>query len=485
MIKILSFLIIINLVKAQNFTETKILAPDGIADDSFGIVEIKFPYLFVGAVGVGAGTLDTRGALYFYKFEDENWSFKQKIIGPSNTSALFGRSLSVKDSFLFVGAMLDTVNNTRCGAVYIYKIYEDSLSYFQKLFPPQRYPFAYFGWDIDVFENKMIIGAPNDSTIGAAHIFEFDGNFWVHNQKIIYQYSLQYSTFGQAVSIGENIICVGAPEMNSNGNNSGLVVFYKFENNEWVYKQTIVGSKVSAEHYFGGYLSLYQNRLAVSADGSIGAFNYSGAVYLFELRKNEWIEDNIISIDSVEDDHFGSSVIIREDTLIVGAAYQIGRGYFFIRNENEWKLQNIFTASDGHLNNAFAAFSSVDAGYIVFGASIQRTNGIQKGAVYIYTDKITSINYNVDKMLNFDLSQNYPNPFNPITKIKFSIPKSDIVQIKIYNILGKEVIKLINDYKPVGTYEVEFDARNLPSGVYFYRIISGSYSETKKMILLR
>lgn len=119
---------------------------------------------------------------------------------------------------------------------------------------------------------------------------------------------------------------------------------------------------MSAEHYFGGYLSLYQNKLAVSADGSIGAFNYSGAVYLFELRKNEWIENNIISIDSVEDDHFGSSVIIREDTLIVGAAYQIGRGYFFMRNENEWKLQNIFTASDCHLNNAFAAFSSVDAG---------------------------------------------------------------------------------------------------------------------------
>jgi hypothetical protein len=83
------------------------------------------------------------------------------------------------------------------------------------------------------------------------------------------------------------------------------------------------------------------------------------------------------------------------------------------------------------------------------------------------------------------LFQNYPNPFNLITKIKFSIPKSDIVKIRVYDILGKEIQTLLNEYKTTGSYKVEFDASNLPSGVYFYRMISGSYSETKKMILLR
>jgi len=72
-----------------------------------------------------------------------------------------------------------------------------------------------------------------------------------------------------------------------------------------------------------------------------------------------------------------------------------------------------------------------------------------------------------------------------MTKIKFSIPKTEIVQLKIYDVLGNEIKTLLNDFKTTGTYEIEFDASNLPSSVYFYRMISGNYSETKKMILLR
>ncbi|MBA4250663.1 MAG: hypothetical protein C0425_10325 [Chlorobiaceae bacterium] len=99
---------------------------------------------------------------------------------------------------------------------------------------------------------------------------------------------------------------------------------------------------------------------------------------------------------------------------------------------------------------------------------------------------ITSIDFSNNEVPNrYFLYQNYPNPFNPITKVKFTIPNSGIVQIKIYDILGKEIITLLNEYKTTGSYDVEFNASSLPSGVYFYRMISGNYSETKKMILLR
>lgn len=109
------------------------------------------------------------------------------------------------------------------------------------------------------------------------------------------------------------------------------------------------------------------------------------------------------------------------------------------------------------------------------------------GLIFYNEDSVivTLVENNPPILNNFYLLQNYPNPFNPVTKIKFSIPKSDIVQIKIYDILGKEVKKILNEYTQAGTYEIEFDGRNLPSGVYFYRMNSGSYTETKKMILLR
>lgn len=85
----------------------------------------------------------------------------------------------------------------------------------------------------------------------------------------------------------------------------------------------------------------------------------------------------------------------------------------------------------------------------------------------------------------FSLSQNYPNPFNPATNIKFQIPKSGLVKLTIFDALGKEVQTLVNQQLSHGTYSADFDGSNLPSGVYYYRIEAGSFTETKKMVLLK
>ena len=77
--------------------------------------------------------------------------------------------------------------------------------------------------------------------------------------------------------------------------------------------------------------------------------------------------------------------------------------------------------------------------------------------------------------IQFALAQNYPNPFNPSTKISFSIPEKSFTTLKIYDILGNEVATLLNEEKPVGNYEVQFDASKLSSGVYFYRLQSNSF----------
>ena len=87
--------------------------------------------------------------------------------------------------------------------------------------------------------------------------------------------------------------------------------------------------------------------------------------------------------------------------------------------------------------------------------------------------------------IDYKLFQNYPNPFNPSTVISYSIPKNDFVSIKIYDSIGKLVSTLINTEKPPGNYSVTFNAEALSSGVYFYKIRTAEYSETKKMLLLR
>jgi len=86
---------------------------------------------------------------------------------------------------------------------------------------------------------------------------------------------------------------------------------------------------------------------------------------------------------------------------------------------------------------------------------------------------------------DFSLNQNYPNPFNPETKISYSIPNKSDVKIAIYNNMGKEVAKYIYENQAAGSYEINWNAKDLPSGVYYYKLISENFSDTKKMILLK
>jgi len=86
---------------------------------------------------------------------------------------------------------------------------------------------------------------------------------------------------------------------------------------------------------------------------------------------------------------------------------------------------------------------------------------------------------------SFSLSQNYPNPFNPSTTIKFAIPKSGNVTLAVYNSLGREVETLVNEFMNAGTYEVSYDASKLTSGIYFYKIVTNGFAETKRMMLVK
>lgn len=85
----------------------------------------------------------------------------------------------------------------------------------------------------------------------------------------------------------------------------------------------------------------------------------------------------------------------------------------------------------------------------------------------------------------YSLSQNYPNPFNPVTRINYDIPGHEFVNLKVFDLLGREVKSLVNEMKAPGYYSLDFDGSELPSGVYFYRIQSGGFSDIKKMILIK
>jgi photosystem II stability/assembly factor-like uncharacterized protein len=143
---------------------------------------------------------------------------------------------------------------------------------------------------------------------------------------------------------------------------------------------------------------------------------------------------------------------------------------------NNWFSQS--KPSGRSMNSVF--FVDPDVGWTVGynGAILKTTNG--GGIVSIKGDPIVSNKF----PQKFTLSQNYPNPFNPITTIEFNLPKNSEVALKIFNILGEEVATLVSDRLSAGSYTYEWDASNLASGIYLYRLQAGSYIETRKMVLM-
>ncbi len=173
------------------------------------------------------------------------------------------------------------------------------------------------------------------------------------------------------------------------------------------------------------------------------------------------------SIDDVDSVWFYS---LRPDSQTIGPfnLQNIGTGMFFLvfqlnASNDQGVYTWTFTARDlaGNLSDPVIH-------YITIIDSIQ---------LYINTEKTVARFY--------ELSQNYPNPFNPTTMIKYTLPKSEKIKIEIFNLIGQKIETLFNKYVSAGSHEIEFTAKDLPSGVYLYKISAGKFQQFKKMIILK
>ncbi|MCH7773257.1 MAG: T9SS type A sorting domain-containing protein [Bacteroidetes bacterium] len=153
----------------------------------------------------------------------------------------------------------------------------------------------------------------------------------------------------------------------------------------------------------------------------------------------------------------------------------------------------IWIAADNWIVQSIIPTTEIDLSLL--GGGIFFLPGLQSKII----DDITDVNDDYSVPVEFDLFQNYPNPFNPSTKIRFTIPTSPLnpspyqgegqrerlVTLKVFDILGNEIITLINKELPAGEYDFTFDASELSSGIYFYKLKAGSFIVTKKMVLIR
>ena len=232
---------------------------------------------------------------------------------------------------------------------------------------------------------------------------------------------------------------------------------------------TITGSEVRYNADYGAMLID-----ATSSNISFAFYNKSGT----QIDSYEITDPTPVELVYFAGNLNGSNVELhwRTETEVNNYGFDIER-----IKDNLDRLTIGFVEGHGNSNSPnYYSFSDNDINQS--GSYQYRLKQIDNDGTYEYSNVIT---VEVGVPGNFYLSQNYPNPFNPVTNIRFTISELRFTILKVYDVLGNEVATIVNEEKSPGMYEVEFNAENLSNGFYFYQLTAGTFSEKKKMILLK
>lgn len=278
---------------------------------------------------------------------------------------------------------------------------------------------------------------------------------------------------------------------------AAVTAFKLRENNSRRFSRTVVTDTLG-NYKFENLIPGYYILLAVPINTYLPSFfNYDGT------QTFRWRE--------------ADSVIVGENTQLTGIDFNLlpvpdsgyaritglikdkaGNGVngaiVYVTNENSQVSAYSTTDADG----AFTIDNLAPGNYKVSTVKFNYENPVEQSVTLNYTGSIqqnvvmtlspsttTSLNTETPVIRNYELFQNYPNPFNPVTTIKYQMPAAGMVSLKIYNLIGQEIITLVDGNKPAGEHTVKFDASGLNSGIYFYKLNAGNKVFTRKMIVLK
>jgi len=341
-----------------------------------------------------------------------------------------------------------------------------------------------------------------------AVIYKFDGTSWQNYASMPDNDVWGISTARK----GDTVFVYGGYNF---GNNKLRI--YNFVTNTWVYAANSPNISSTYGHtmeyldgfvymFFNGYVYKYNVNTNSWTQGTTLSQNGSwlfSTIYQDEIYLVGWTLSKFYKYTPSTDQwtqladlpYFvtgGSLKTVDDKIYYVGGTSGSGGGTFnntlvYDIATNQWSDASIFISA----NRAYMADVYYKSNFYVIGGLDNSGNAVSD-VEFIIAGTPSGVETHSGTPGGFQLSQNYPNPFNPSTTISFSIPSVTLsgvegfrVQLKVYDVLGNEVATLVNEEKPAGVYEVEFNASRLSSGIYFYKLQAGSFTQTKKMTLIK
>ncbi len=327
---------------------------------------------------------------------------------------------------------------------------------------------------------------------------DYDAITAIDNQSLLVWTDFRAGTFGSYVGFFPDYAMQVSPAIDSVGNEQDSVFYnvsipsVKLYNSDVIFSATInptpAMGTITIDFPAGDTLSTFPDTVAmrVRTAGNVSVGNYTITVVGkgpngTPVHKRT-VTLNIGLIIPVELTAFNASVNkndVRLDwttaTELNNLGFEIQRKVVGGQYESLGFVNGKGTTTD--VNNYSFTDSKVDAGTYNYRLMQKDYDGS-----FAYSQEVE---VEINLPLEYALEQNYPNPFNPTTTIGYSIPEDNFVTIKLYDVLGNEVITLVNDQKKAGKYEMLYNASNISSGVYYYQINSGSFTETRKLMLMK
>ena len=351
-------------------SEFQIIPSDSVINDNFGrSVAIN------GDTAIVGGHNNDDGAAYIFENISGTWIESHKLVGDKISKyAKFGHSVAIDDEIILVGIP----GNYNGGKVYVY---EKDGTLTRQIVSPDGHKVDEFGWSIDIDENLVLVGAPNSQNReGTAYIFERVGDTWSNVQTLVASDAVYKNKFGYFVGIDGDTLVIGAKN-----NDSSRGAAYVFENisGTWTETAKLVNSDGNTRDNFGYSVSLQDGTIVVGSHNDDDSGYNSGSVFIFEKVGGIWTETQKLAYgDASIRDQFGNSVVINDGVIFVGARHSDGKGavYLFEKISETWSETEKLVASNGASLDKFGWSVAVSDGMALIGAT---SNENSSGSAYI------------------------------------------------------------------------------------------------------
>ena len=390
-----------------------------------------------------------------------------------------------------------------------------------------------FGYSVDISGNTLIAGTPfHDEEKGAVYVYQRDGDQWKQQAKLVADDASVKNRFGWDCAVHENTIVVGAPLAAAPARLSGAAYVFKRQGDAWVQVVKITPEDGDGGDSFGVSVDVSKSRIIVGAnkDENEAKKRNSGSAYIFQLIGDAVTQEAKLTADEPQEGAgFGLTVALDVNRALVGAPStdtkrgdDSGAAYAFLKVGPDWVLQARVIPEKGpdegkgltsgdNMGSAVAIDGKFGRNFNFAAVGVQwdHQGGDDNGSVYVFdTENVEGINLplSVEPRGDFALTmfgdikrtallQNFPNPFNPETWIPYTLADNADVNVRIYDVEGKLVRKLDIGYQRAGSYlnrekAVYWDGRDqlgesVSSGIYFYTLKTDTFSDTRRMVILK